>query len=740
MRRSRSAVLKAMRGDEDATVVRPDGRNAQIKFPQVIHNDPTEWGMSDPQSKFVDRVCTLLAPKADPVSAHDARFRLPFYNIDAYRSENPSQSGSTRLALLRSLLLKRTDSSPVAAVRSLGHLRDAASACLEHLDDDNPLLLTVTQLMNPEQSTRRWAPANTGTEAEDDDPVLTLFNYQDFGTDHSEEGDERHKSDYNTAKMRSELDHDLNLLDGLLRDIWATECEQVADWSEECAGLGPEEDRPLSPVNDAMAWDMKFGCLVGRLAHIASCVPKDGDPNLRKVLIFSEFADTAHYLNAALSEALRSDPRLNAYTGRLAPTIHGGRRPKERIINNFAPLTAGSTGHVHGDNYGCYDILVSTDVLAEGLNLQQASKVINYDMPWNPMRVVQRIGRVDRLGSVTGRVETDCFFPAEDHAAELSPDDTEDRWRVRDTLRWKLMVAEEALGAQAICPQLPGGGVQVLGADTLQQANAEAYESDKRGGGALGVMAAQRRVEEHYTVVDSLLDEDRSRLENLPAGVHACHMTDCVTLPTYLFCATIPGHGSEVMAVCDAGPREGELPTPRWQFNPELPADRGLLLHDIEPGESDQCVPWPDGALERAFNAWQWARQRLGNRDGHRPRQRGTRRRDAGIAEAVAVIDKMRSKRPERELCALRDAVSGPRWSDEILRGLRSLLRDARKEPESHQYDLLAEYAEVRGMLRSAPVEEVRPVQGESLLLHSWILLLPDGGTARPYRDADALP
>ena len=50
------------------------------------------------------------------------------------------------------------------------------------------------------------------------------------------------------------------------------------------------------------------------------------------------------------------------------------------------------------------DILISTDVLAEGVNLQQARHIINYDMPWNPMRLVQRHGRIDRIGSEHNKV------------------------------------------------------------------------------------------------------------------------------------------------------------------------------------------------------------------------------------------------------------------------------------------------------------------------------------------------
>jgi superfamily II DNA/RNA helicase len=57
-----------------------------------------------------------------------------------------------------------------------------------------------------------------------------------------------------------------------------------------------------------------------------------------------------------------------------------------------------------------YDVLITTDVLSEGMNLQQCRNIINYDLPWNPMRLVQRHGRVDRIGGPHRDVYLYCFF------------------------------------------------------------------------------------------------------------------------------------------------------------------------------------------------------------------------------------------------------------------------------------------------------------------------------------------
>src|SRR5438045_9742917 len=81
---------------------------------------------------------------------------------------------------------------------------------------------------------------------------------------------------------------------------------------------------------------------------------------------------------------------------------------RQDALYAFAPISAAAPPRRDAD---LYDILVTTDVLAEGVNLQQARHVINFDLPWNPMRLVQRHGRIDRIGSPHGEVFIRCFMP-----------------------------------------------------------------------------------------------------------------------------------------------------------------------------------------------------------------------------------------------------------------------------------------------------------------------------------------
>ena len=107
-----------------------------------------------------------------------------------------------------------------------------------------------------------------------------------------------------------------------------------------------------------------------------------------KVLIFTEYAETARYLKAQLQEeGIKGVDEVDS----------GVKRDRGEIIQHFAPYYNDSSSvELAEQNIMEIRVLISTDVLSEGLNLQDATRVINYDLHWNPVRLMQRIGRVDR--------------------------------------------------------------------------------------------------------------------------------------------------------------------------------------------------------------------------------------------------------------------------------------------------------------------------------------------------------
>ncbi len=110
----------------------------------------------------------------------------------------------------------------------------------------------------------------------------------------------------------------------------------------------------------------------------------------RRTIVFTEYRDTALYL----ARRLRRHLRVLTVTGDAA-WAGRERLSRRRALDAFAPVARGA----RAAPLLAADVLIATDVASEGMNLQDASAVVNYDLPWNPVRVMQRVGRVDRLGA-----------------------------------------------------------------------------------------------------------------------------------------------------------------------------------------------------------------------------------------------------------------------------------------------------------------------------------------------------
>ena len=137
---------------------------------------------------------------------------------------------------------------------------------------------------------------------------------------------------------------------------------------------------------------------------VASTILKDGalEKESGKVLVFTEYTATAAYVAGKLRERF-PEKRVLLITGSVK------RRDRQQIIREFSPVSNLEEDEEMPERKA--DILVSTEVLSEGQNLQDCNYVINYDLPWNPMRIVQRIGRVDRLTSRHDTIRSRECFP-----------------------------------------------------------------------------------------------------------------------------------------------------------------------------------------------------------------------------------------------------------------------------------------------------------------------------------------
>jgi SNF2 family DNA or RNA helicase len=133
----------------------------------------------------------------------------------------------------------------------------------------------------------------------------------------------------------------------------------------------------------------------------------------RKIIVFTAFADTARYLYEQLAPWAKTnhdlDSALVTGTGTNQTTLPKLRRDLGSILTAFAPRSKERPEELARD--GDLDLLIATDCISEGQNLQDCDWLINYDIHWNPVRIIQRFGRIDRLGSPNERIQLVNFWP-----------------------------------------------------------------------------------------------------------------------------------------------------------------------------------------------------------------------------------------------------------------------------------------------------------------------------------------
>lgn len=164
--------------------------------------------------------------------------------------------------------------------------------------------------------------------------------------------------------------------------------------------------RDITPQHDA-----KLQQLVADLKHKFEH-PINGSN--RKVLIFTAFADTANYLYDQLSGRILDDCGL--HTALITGSTEGKcTLPKLRctfndILTYFSPLSKDRDA-IHPNDTREIDVLIATDCISEGQNLQDCDYLINYDIHWNPVRIIQRFGRIDRIGSKNDVIQLVNYWP-----------------------------------------------------------------------------------------------------------------------------------------------------------------------------------------------------------------------------------------------------------------------------------------------------------------------------------------
>ncbi|MCB1633852.1 MAG: DEAD/DEAH box helicase family protein [Xanthomonadales bacterium] len=184
-----------------------------------------------------------------------------------------------------------------------------------------------------------------------------------------------------------------------------------------------------------------------KLQSLISLLKKDPVLRAHKVLIFSEFLDTARYLNQQLIEAgIEGVDEIDSAT----------KGDRGEIVTRFSPYYNGSSStQLLAEGRKEIRVLIATDVLSEGLNLQDATRLINYDLHWNPVRLMQRIGRVDRRmdPEIEARILSDHpdqknFRGETAYWNFLPPDELDELLRLFKTVSKKTMRISKTFGIE----------------------------------------------------------------------------------------------------------------------------------------------------------------------------------------------------------------------------------------------------------------------------------------------------
>ena len=178
--------------------------------------------------------------------------------------------------------------------------------------------------------------------------------------------------------------------------------DRIAALTAEAHRITPDRDAKLARLKDII-----------RTKANKPVANRDGEAN-RKIILFTAFTDTARYLYEELLPLARECGLHAALVTGDGCKATFGRARFQDVLVNFAPRAKRRASMRGAETSDEIDLLVATDCISEGQNLQDADLLVNVDIHWNPVRLIQRFGRIDRIGSRNATIRMVNFWPTED--------------------------------------------------------------------------------------------------------------------------------------------------------------------------------------------------------------------------------------------------------------------------------------------------------------------------------------
>ena len=419
-----------------------------------------------------------------------AVYRLDEYQVDTGDRESSAQlqqRNANFVGIMKTILLKRMESSLAALMATVKSLVDYLNLFLDRLEDG--------QVLTPKQAYKLRAVLggslpDQDTDLEELDPraVAALQQVLAAPADPNER-----------ARLRADVASDRDQLQGLLAQL---------NWLEEM--LAAEGDPKVKAVRQ----------LLERL-------PKKDDHGIpTKVALFTSYKDTAVHLFQQfggslndLREAYRTRSDLQDERWMSLLTGNNDQRRRRAVLERFAPLGTHRGSEPLDDpelqskvsplRAEGIELLISTDVLSEGQNLQDAQFLINYDLPWNPVRMIQRAGRIDRLFSPHDKVYIYNVMPE---------DGLEDLLKLVENLTRKIEAIEDAVALDA---SVLGEQIEAKELDKIMKIRAGGAQADQvylEGERGQGLDEGSELLNRYLDLMKEFATED---IVEIPNGVYS---------------------------------------------------------------------------------------------------------------------------------------------------------------------------------------------------------------------------
>ncbi|MCQ4333630.1 hypothetical protein KM295_09105 [Natronomonas sp. F2-12] len=643
---------------ENATMPDGEGGSVRINFPDP-NPKRVDYTFSDTfgDAYFEDVSRGLAAGDHDEADLSLARYRPSFY-----LEGEEDASELSLVGLLRTGLLKRFESSSRAFANTLQRMVTQNRAAVQLMEEG--------YFPDPD-AIDEWVEMDSDAAFDE-----TLGDASDG---HIPLGAVEADPD----RLRADLENDIAILER---------------WREGAAAVEREDDEKLHALRDALQDVVSEARNDAQSGEVDEENVESSFRRNRKVLLFSYYEDTVDWIYEYLEDVVAEDDELSCYEGRIAAVSGDGSKyevTREQAVHGFAP----NSGDAPPDATDEFDILISTDVLAQGVNLQEARTVINYDLPWNPMRVVQRNGRIDRVNSPHSKIFPITFFPE---------DRLDDLLELEHRVRQKLTQAARSIGVSGgVIPEMEtlnqnfAERVEDIGA--IQEEDTEFYEE---GGGT----AAAYSGEEYRQELRKGLETREDQVTSLPWAAGSGFVGDN---PGYFFCARI---GDEVfMRFLPEGMEEED----------EIVQDTLTCLKRIECTEETERT-LPDTMRDRVYDAWETARSDIYSQWQEQTDplnvQPDIRKlfREVGEHLRENWPDDMTQDRLQETV----EAVEAP-WGRRYERELREIYENEGLGPVEKSRQLVEKVDDLGLQPFEAP-DPLSPIQEDEVKLICWMVVTPE--------------